>query len=389
MGASLCAESAAFFDECIDRSVGQTEEEQMATFDSVSNRASRFAMNRRRLLLGAGAAAAIWPLRRVEAADEYIVYCGYGGSTQEVIREAFLVPFTQQTGIRVIETGPPDYAKVKAMIEAKRVEWDVMQSDPDFVVRGISENLVESIDYQIVSNKDLLPGAALPGGVVYDYGATVIAYRTDVFPAGKGPRTWAEFWDVSRFPARRALSADPYYLFPLALAADGVTRDKIYPIDVDRVFRSLTRIRPHIVKFYETFGQSSQLITDKEADLLGATTTRMHIVQQQGAPVYVELNEGVPFGDAWVIPRGSPRKANAMKFIAFAAQFDSGMALKARKTRTGMTQTRTAKLLEPEIARQLVTSPDNWPKLLPVGDDWWASNRPKMQQLMTAWLLKG
>jgi putative spermidine/putrescine transport system substrate-binding protein len=288
-----------------------------------------------------------------------------------------------------VETGPPDYAKVKAMVEAKRVEWDVMQSDPDFVFRGKAENLLEPLDYNLISTKDFLPGAAQETGLIYDYGATVIAYRTDVYPAGKGPKSWTEFWDVGRFPGRRALSKDPYYLFPLALAADGVPKDKLYPIDVDRVFKSLDRIRPHVFKFYETFGQSSQLITDKEADLVAATTTRMYLVQKQGGPVHVELNEGVPWGDAWVVPRGTPRKAAAMKFIAFAAQHDEGMAIKARKTLTGMTQLRTTRLLEPEVARALVTSPENWPRLLPSGDDWWAKNRPRMDQLMTAWLLKG
>src|SRR5213594_3370860 len=36
-----------------------------------------------------------------------------------------------------------------------------------------------------------------------------------------------------------------------ALLADGVPRDKIYPINVDRAFKSLDRVRPGIRKFWD------------------------------------------------------------------------------------------------------------------------------------------
>ena len=78
-----------------------------------------------------------------------------------------------------------------------------------------------------------------------------------------------------------------------------------------------------------------------------------------------------------------------MKFINFAIQNDEGLALKARKTYTGMTNRRVDRLLDPDTKRALVTTPENFAKALPGDDRWWAVNRAKMDQLMTAWLLKG
>lgn len=352
--------------------------------------ADQSGVSRREFLIGAGAAAVAFGLPQTARAQQadFFVYCGFGGSSQDILREAFFVPFTKKTGIRVVETSPTDYAKAKAMVEAKRVEWDVLQTDLDFIYKGKAENLTEPLDYKVISAKDVFPEALHEYGVGYAYGATVISYRTDVFPPGKGPKTWADFWDVSRFPGRRSLPKDPYYLFPLALAADGVPKDKMYPVDSDRVFKSLDRIRPHVFKWWETGGQSQQLITDREADMVAAWTSRMFVVQKQGAPIYVELNEGAPWGDAWVILKGAPRKENAMKFIAFAMQHEEGMAINSIKKLSGFTNARTARLLEPSVLQSLVSAPENRAKLLPFGDQWWGTNRARMVQLMTAWLLK-
>lgn len=345
---------------------------------------------RREFLIGAGAGVATLGLPQPARGQQQdpVIYCGWGGSSQDILREAFFVPFTKKTGIRVVETSPTDYAKAKVMVEAKRTEWDILQADLDFIYRGKAENLLEPLDYKVISPKDVLPEAIHQHGVAYAYGATVITYRTEVYPPGKGPKTWADFWDVVRFPGRRALPKDPYFLFPLALAADGVPRDKMYPVDVDRAFKSLDRIRPHIFKWWETGGQSQQLITDKEADMVAAWTSRMFVVQKQGAPIYVEMNEGAPWGDAWVVLRGAPHKENAMKFIAFAIQHEEGMAINSTKKLSGFTNTRTTRLLEPGVAQSLVSTPENRARLLPFGDEWWGTNRAKMVERMTVWLLK-
>src|SRR5438309_6091061 len=54
-----------------------------------------------------------------------------------------------------------------------------------------------------------------------------------IFPAGKRPTTWAEFWDAKKFPGPRTLRAGVYGTgaYEEALLADGVPMDKLYPMD--------------------------------------------------------------------------------------------------------------------------------------------------------------
>ena len=345
---------------------------------------------RRRVLAGAAAAATLGVARIGHAqAQDVLVYSGFGGNSQDVLREGLMTPFAKAAGVRVVDTGPPDTAKIKAMVETGRVEWDIVQVEADFVHRGRAENLLEKLDYNVISTKDVIPEAVDDYGITFQFGETSICYRTDKFTAGNGPKSWADFWDVNRFPGRRALPKQSYHLFPAALAAAGVPRDKLYPVDVDGVFRSLDKIRPHIVKFYDGFPQASQLITDREVDMTSSSVTRMVLIQQQGVPVFIEMNQAIPWGDAWVIPRGAPHKELAMKFINFAIQNEQGLALKAKKTYTGMANQRVNALLDADTKRSLVTTPENFAKTLAGNDRWWAANRAKMDQLMTAWLLKG
>ena len=42
-------------------------------------------------------------------------FASWGGAYQAMQRQAFLVPFATEFGIEVVEDGPPDYAKVRAM----------------------------------------------------------------------------------------------------------------------------------------------------------------------------------------------------------------------------------------------------------------------------------
>jgi ABC-type spermidine/putrescine transport system permease subunit I len=84
--------------------------------------------------------------------------------------------------------------------------------------------------------------------------AQVLAYRTDVF-GGAVPSGWADFWDAKRFPGDRTLVGagsgnNPELEF--ALLAASVPADKLYPLDLDKAFASYDKIKPDVVKWWET-----------------------------------------------------------------------------------------------------------------------------------------
>ena len=87
------------------------------------------------------------------------------------------------------------------------------------------DGLLEKLD------RDAARVDRLPPNVIGDYGilgyslGTNIVYRTDKFPNG-GPQSWADFWDVKKFPGPRCLFDRSFTCLAFALLADGVPTDK-------------------------------------------------------------------------------------------------------------------------------------------------------------------
>src|SRR3546814_6075912 len=71
----------------------------------------------------------------------------------------------------------------------------------------------------------------------------VIGYDGDRIK-GPGPQSWADFWDMKRFPGKRGMRRTPKYSLEFALMEDGVPADRVYPMlrkpaGLDRAFRKL------------------------------------------------------------------------------------------------------------------------------------------------------
>ena len=118
-----------------------------------------------------------------------------------------------------------------------------------------------------VLRRGLCAVAIMPKGVY----TTVLGYRKDAFPGGKGPQNWVDFWDAKKFPGPRTLRDSPVDNLEFALMADGVAPDKLYPLDIDRAFKKLDAIKPHISVWWKTGAQSAQLLVDKEAIMPNAS----------------------------------------------------------------------------------------------------------------------
>ena len=71
----------------------------------------------------------------------------FGGDNQKAQEKAFYQPFTQTKGIKI---HPGEYngeqAKIKAMVETKKVTWDVVEVESPDAARGCDEGLYEKLD---------------------------------------------------------------------------------------------------------------------------------------------------------------------------------------------------------------------------------------------------
>src|SRR5579872_621226 len=207
--------------------------------------ANNGTLDRRALIKSAAAAAALGVVsapRLTRAKLSQMVISTGGGALEEAYKAAYFAPWTAKTGI-AITTGPNTGAKLKAMVEQKAVEWDVSQQPAELCATMAKQGLLEPLDYSIIDKTKLIKGVAFDHFVMCDIAAYHIAWNTKLVKPGAEPRDWPAFWS---FAGRRGLWKRPYQTMEVALMADGVDKDKLYPLDVDRALKSLTKIKDGI-----------------------------------------------------------------------------------------------------------------------------------------------
>jgi putative spermidine/putrescine transport system substrate-binding protein len=266
----------------------------------------------------AGTVAAPFVIPSAARAQKRTLYVNsYGGDLEEGWKKAFCDPFTKATGIDVRTVSPVNFAKLRAQVQTRAYEWDITcMNETDFSQAEV-DGLTEKIDLKIVKD---VPKSIITGNGIGAYNlGTLLVYRKDKFPNG-GPQSWADFWDVKTFPGNRCLFNRPFTCLAWALLADGVPKDKLYPMDVDRAFKKMSEIKPHIKVWWTQGSQSQQLIRDGEVDMIGMWSARAANLIDQGVPLDMVWNGAENFTSFWFLPRGTPNADIAWQFANFAAQ---------------------------------------------------------------------
>ncbi len=313
---------------------------------------------------------------------------GYGGTGQDAERTAYFTPFEKLSGIKTIDIAGADINKVRAMVDTGNVEWDVVQ-----LGRSTVKNLLKKGDYFEKLDYDLVDVDNIDPLYRYDYAldmlvwSQVMAYRTDAFK-GAVPVGWTDFWDAKKFPGDRSLTgagpSTPELEF--ALMAAGVPPDKLYPIDIDMAFASYDKIKANVVKWWETGAVPVQMLTDREVVLTSVWNGRIAAIQAAGVPAAISWNQGLLKRDCWAVPKGSPNKANAMKFIAFSTLAISQARL-SMLIPYGFVNNKSAGYLTEKQLEILPSAPAIKSQLVPYNYEWWVDNRDTVVGRWNKWIL--
>ncbi|PYM74288.1 MAG: ABC transporter substrate-binding protein [Candidatus Rokuibacteriota bacterium] len=337
---------------------------------TASRASTRTRISRRTFLAGtAGVAVAttgpfVW-IPRAGAAGKVVIRT-IGGSYEEANVKAIFEPFTKATGIEIVKV-PATLGKLLAMFESGNIELDIVDAGELGVLSLSQKGALEKINYKSwkLTNPDDFDPAIRRDDMIADiYFSSVLGYNSQTFPGGKQPRSWAEFWDLKKFPGPRMLAdiASGAVDLEFALLADGVPRDKIYPINVDRAFKSLDRVRPGIRKFWDTGALSAQMLADKEV-VLGS------------------------IWKYWSILKGAKNLENAQRFIEFACQPEI-QASHAKHIPYGPTNRQAFKSIPADVAARLPSSPEQKAKAFLQNGKWWADNRAMVSERWSQWLLQ-
>jgi putative spermidine/putrescine transport system substrate-binding protein len=241
--------------------------------------------------LGGATAAAqtadVQELRMIEA----------GGASGESIEKGYIAPFTEKTGIRVVRENPSGLGKLRAMVEAGSVTAVLLELGSLELEQAKALDLVEPLDWEAIDPLPIFDEARDEHGFGYQYYSTIMAWRDDA----KAPQSWQDFWNVEQFPGKRALPDYPTYILPMALLADGVPVDELYPLDLDRAFESLERIKEHVAVWWQAGAQPPQLLRDNEVQYAVAWSGR--VAGQDG--IGWTFNEGQLELSYFAVPKGA------------------------------------------------------------------------------------
>jgi putative spermidine/putrescine transport system substrate-binding protein len=314
-----------------------------------------------------------------------VVFCSWGGEYQKAQREAYLNSFNEKYKIDVKEaTYSGELAKIKGMIDAHKVEWDIVSVTQELFSTGAKEDFFEPLDYSIIDTSKLLKGTVKKFGVAHLIFSTPLAYNTTYFKTNKRPQNWKEFWDIHGFPGSRSLRDSPIGNLEFALLADGVSIDSLYPIDVNRAFKKLTELKPFIKVWWTQGQQPIQLLSSGEVDLSTCFNGRLAKAQKDGEPVAIEWNGGMMEPEYFVVIKGAPNIKNAFSLINFALQ-STQQSKFVKLISYGPTNSDVFNNLTEELKSELPDSPQNIAGQFLINGEWWSNNYEKMVDRWNEW----
>ncbi|GAA2836559.1 putative spermidine/putrescine transport system substrate-binding protein [Aminobacter aminovorans] len=330
--------------------------------------------------LSACALLAAWGIAGQAAQAAEVTVAVGGGVIQEVGRETLWGPAAKTLGNSVREETINDaYASVKLQAAANAVTFDLVQTNAFQAEKGGREGLFMPLDYGVIDSKDFIEGTAQKYCISALIFSWVMAWNTDAYK-DKAPQSWADFWDVEKFPGRRAMRNDAEAQLEIALLADGVPMDKVYEVlgsegGMQRALDKIEQLRPHIAVWWNSGAQHAQLMKDKEVDMSVGWNARFEAAKKDGAKIDYTFNQGVMSMDCWAVPVGAPHAAEAMKMInemskpEAQAKFSVGVKYGAANKRAYETG-----LIPDDVSKKLPTYPDNAAHQLAQRNEWWVEH---------------
>ncbi|MDN0075206.1 ABC transporter substrate-binding protein [Crenobacter sp. SG2303] len=326
-----------------------------------------------------------------QAMAKDLTVISFGGANKDAQTKAFYGPFKKASGINVVGGEyNGEMAKVKAMVDTKSVSWDVLEVESPELARGCDEGLFEKLDYTKIGNKaDFVPGAAQQCGVGIFVWSTALAYNADKLKTA--PTSWKDFWDVKKFPGKRGLRKGAKYTLEIALMADGVAPKDVYkvlatPAGVDRAFKKLDQLKPNI-QWWEAGAQPPQYLASGDVVMSSAYNGRIATAQKDGKNLKVVWNGGMYDFDSWAIPKGSPNKDAAYKFIAFASKPEN-QKVYSQNIAYGPSNKLAVPMIDKKVMAELPTAPQNMKDAVKVDVNFWADYGESLEQRFNAWASK-
>jgi putative spermidine/putrescine transport system substrate-binding protein len=312
-----------------------------------------------------------------------------GGVFNQVLRRVWIDNFAKETGIRVNLSPATSLPMAKLQAVSDRPQWDIFElTGPEFEL-AIRLDLLLPLDTNIVDVSKLPAQYVKRYGVMYAIFNSCIAWDPRQIRPGLEPKGWADVWDVARRPGKRSL--DPVNggagVMEIALIADGVPPDKLYPLDVDRAFRSLERLGQQNIIWSTSIEETVQRLISSEVALASTWPFRVQAANRGGANIGYNFDQCMVEGEYLCVVKSTRNPRACFELINWIVKDPAAAAEFSRLTHYGSPNLASLKLLPKEIADQIPTNPVLAEKLFPSDDVWWSQNLKMVASRFKKWQL--
>jgi len=341
---------------------------------------------RRTVLLAAPALAAPFVVgRRAVAQNRPMNFLTWGGRFGAGVRKAFSDPFTARTGVVINDITPYNFGRFVTALQNNNPEnfdlaWFSDEIEP---ARAGALGLVERLDYSLLPNAPQALASARQEFAVSPYVTTYqVGFRTDRWPTRPG--SWADFWDVRRFPGPRSLGTSVMGVLEAALMADGVAPSALYPLDEERAFRKLSEIKPSIRLFHPTAAAQPMRQMLYQGDIVMTLSWSADFIAQKnaGRPIDVIWNGGFYFSPSVGIAKGSPYVRQAHAYLDQFFQHERLLAFVREWPTTPVVESVMSAMSEQERQQ---TAAGNLDKMVNLNRAYYLEHQTRLQERYDAW----
>jgi putative spermidine/putrescine transport system substrate-binding protein len=312
------------------------------------------------------------------------------GPLGETLKTAILNPY-KESGVNLgIDERDWGIGAVRTKIQSGSNVWDVVTVEDVEARQGCDEGFFAKIDKSKLPNLkdfDLLDGRS-ECGIPYVFYKTALGY--DKNRTKDEPKSWADFWDVKKYPGKRSMYRTPIDALEIALLADGVERAKIYQTlstteGVDRAFRKLDQIKPYII-WWTNVGQSRQMLASGETVMSSTYDNGLYYFNKtQKTNFGVVLNGAITHVDSWAIIEGTPHLDQVYKYLDYATRPD----VQARVTNLlaiSVPNRRAASMVDKDLKPFISTDPKGLELSLESSGEFWLNNYDALSKRFEAWV---
>jgi len=335
----------------------------------------------RRSFMKIAAAAGIAPAvlagtsGRAFAEGKQVVHVNWGGDAVTCYQDIYVPAFenAHEGHTVAIDGSGPLEGKIKAMVESGNVTWDVCDVDAFNILRLGKQGMLEKYDYSIVDKDKILAPFTWEHGCLGYWYSNILAWDSEKIGKDVTP-TWADFFDVEKYPGKRTLYKWGVGSPEAALLADGVKPDELYPLDLDRAWKKIESIKDHLV-FWGSGAESQQMFLQGEVVMGNIWHTRASVLERDTeGRVKWTWQDGQAAPAGWLTPKGNPagNKA-AMQWVA-AMQEPALQVAIMNCFGQGPANPAAADLMTPAERRLHPAAPENYKLQIPIDSAYYADH---------------